>query len=339
LKHAGLAAVVALCCAVPYLYASLQYAGTPLFPLLGTGFQAAALGDGMMGRGDATWTNLVQFVFTHQPLEIVLLVAAGVVLFAFGRGKIPAIGGLAIAAALVAIALEIPWATFAIGDSDHGVRYALPFYGALLLSLLVDWRIVTGGGLWGWLFVAALAVAIPYCARDPDFGHPSLARADFIYGLTISREKALAAFHPFPIFPLEEGARAMARLQQAAEPGAGMLVVVDRPYQLDFARNRVETADCPGRVSPPPGMPLYGSDANMMSYLRASGIRYLAFSYGDDANYSPALMEMRMKQTDHPWSAYCSRAMVAMQEFLRRARSRSHIVYDDGQAFLIDLGS
>jgi hypothetical protein len=339
LKHAVMAAVVALCCVAPYLYASVKYAGTPLYPLLGTGFQAKELGDGMLGRGQATWNNLAHFVLANQQLEIVLLVAAGMALFALGRAKILAIGGIAIAAALVAVALEIPWATFAIGDSDHGVRYALPFYAALLLGSMVDWRIVTGGRLWGWLFAAALVVAIPYCARDPDFSHPSLARSDFVYGLTGSREKALAVFHPFPIFPLEEGGEAVARLQQAAKPGTGMLVVVDRPYQMDFARNRIETVDCPGRVSPPPGMPLYGSDAQMVSYLRASGIRYLAFSYGDNANYTPALMQMRMKQADHPWSAYCSKAMVAMQGFLRRARTRAPVVYDDGQTFLIDLSS
>jgi hypothetical protein len=222
---------------------------------------------------------------------------------------------------------------------DHGVRYALPYYRAILLALILDWRILTGGRLSGWLFAAGLALAIPYCARIPYWVRLDLARADLIYGLTGSAQRALVEFHPVPFFPLDEGADAMSRLQQRAQPGTRILVVVDRPYQLDFSRNQIETVDCPGRVSPRPGIPLHRGDTDMLAYLRAYDIRYLAFSYADDANYTPALLNMRMKQADHPWSAYCSRGMAAMQAFLRRARTKGRVVYDDGRTFLVDLES
>ena len=144
-------------------------------------------------------------------------------------------------------------------------------------------------------------------------------------------------FHPFAIAALEDGQAQMARMQAAAVPGTRMLVFIDRPYELDFARNRIETADCPGRVSPPPGLPLAGSDDGVLSYLRGQGVRYLAYSYGDDNSYSPQLLDARMKDADHPYAAYCSRGMSRIQGFMRRMRQNFRAVYDDGETFLIDL--
>ena len=330
------AAVVGAACLAPYLYTSMKYYGVLLYPIFGTGYQDKSI-TGLLGQSQATAEAVLQYIFTNQQLEIVLVIAAGVALYGLFRGnKVHLIRNLAFAAALAILVWDIVWAGFAMGESVHGVRYALPYYSAIMLALLLDWRIASlGSKLEGWVLAAGLAIAIPWCARDPDFSHPSIAKSDLAYGLTRSAELAAALFSP--IFSAEEGQAEMTRLQKAADPGTRMLVFVDRPYQLDFARNRIETADCPGRVSPPPGLPLTGGDSAIVSYLRTQGVRYLAYSYADGNNYSPELLDMRMKDASDPWGAYCARGMYLMHGFLGRARGLFHVVYDDGSAFLVDL--
>ena len=338
LLHGVIAAAAGLICILPYFYASAKFTGTPFFPLLGFGFQDPALGDGMMGRSQATFANVQHFILANPQLQIVLLIALGVALYALHRRDgTGLIRNLTLSALLAVSVVEIVWASFAIGDVVQAVRYTVPFFAAVLLALLLDWRVVAGAGMRGWVLAASLMVAMPYCARDPDWGHPSVGRSDLIYGWTGSFDSALALFHPFPIFPLEDGAPASARLQQAAAPGTRMLVFVNRPFQFDFARNQIETSDCAGRVSPPPGLKLDHDDVAVTTYLRGTGIRYLAYAYGDHDNYSPSLLSARVAMTEYPWTVYCARAMTRMLDFLQRARGRFHAAYDDGATVLLDL--
>jgi hypothetical protein len=292
----------------------------------------------LLGRAKATAANVQSYILANTQLSIVLLIALGTAFYALHRrGAEVAIRNLTLAALLAGCVVEIVWASFAVGESVHGVRYALPFFSAVLLAQLLEWRIVAGAGLRGWALAAGLAVAIPYCARDPDRSHPSIAASDLVYGWTGSFDRALALFHPYPIFPLDEGQAQMARLQQATAPGTRMLVFVNRPFQFDFTRNRIETSDCAGRVSPPPGLKLAAGDDAITAYLRGAGIRYIAFSYANNDNYSEALLTARMAMADAPWTVYCARGMDRMFGFARRAQARFHAAYDDGTNVLIDL--
>jgi len=339
LTDSAVSALVGVTCLVPYLYTAMKYYGTPLYPLFRAATQDKAIGDGLFGRSQATIGAIEHYILANPQLEIVLLVAASIALFGlFRRDRVHLIRNAAFALALGAVVFEIVWAVFAMGEYDHGVRYALPYYSAILLALLLDWRIVSHGSRGeGRVLAAGLALALPWCAFDPDLSHPSIAKADFVYGLTGSAERAHGVFHPFAILPLSEGQAQMDRMQSMAVPGSRMLVFIDRPYELDFARNRIETADCPGRVSPPPGLPLSGGDDAIISYLRGQKVRYLAYSYADNNNYSPQLLDARMKDAAHPYAAYCSRGMFRIQNFLKRMRGKFRVAYDDGQTFLLDL--
>ncbi len=339
LGDAAVAAGMGAGCLLPFLYTCWKYYGTPLYPVFRPTTQDPSIGDGLFGRSQATLEAIGHYILANQQLQIVLVIAAGVAFYGlFRKNQVHLIRNLAFAAALAVLVFEIVWAVFAMGEYDHGVRYALPFYAAILLALLLDWRIVSLGSMTqGRIFAAGILIAIPWCAFDPDFSHPSIGEADLVYGLTGSAQQAHSIFHPFPVAGLEDGQAQMERMQSTAVPGSRMLVFIDRPYELNFARNRIETADCPGRVSPPPGLPLAGSDDGMISYLRAQGVRYLAYSYGDDNSYAPQLLDARMKDADHPYAAYCSRGMARIQGFLLRMRQNFRAVYDDGETFLIDL--
>ena len=73
------------------------------------------------------------------------------------------------------------------------------------------------------------------------------------------------------------------RMQAAVPPKARLLVMIDRPYLLDFARNPIEILDQPGAASPAPGIPLVEGAEKVALYLQAHGIRYVGFVRPDKA--------------------------------------------------------
>jgi len=64
-------------------------------------------------------------------------------------------------------------------------------------------------------------------------------------------------------------------LQKLAPEGAAILTAVDAPYLLDYARNRLLSADVIGGTSPPPGMPLFKGPQELKKYLQKQGINYI----------------------------------------------------------------
>jgi hypothetical protein len=67
------------------------------------------------------------------------------------------------------------------------------------------------------------------------------------------------------------------RLQATVPPGVRLAVLLDEPYNLDFARNPIWNLDMPGYSSLPPGTPYFQGSERLESYLRRIGVRYLAF--------------------------------------------------------------
>lgn len=74
-------------------------------------------------------------------------------------------------------------------------------------------------------------------------------------------------------------------LQSAAPAGAPIAVLLDEPVHLDYRRNRILNLDLPGFASYRPGMPYFRGHQPVIEYLRAQGIRYLAFVRGDASRY------------------------------------------------------
>ncbi|HEY5242171.1 MAG TPA: hypothetical protein VIJ22_11920 [Polyangiaceae bacterium] len=63
-------------------------------------------------------------------------------------------------------------------------------------------------------------------------------------------------------------------LQAPIPAGERVVVMVDEPGRFDFRRNRIESLDMVGAISPPPGIPLFGSADGVADYLVGEGYRY-----------------------------------------------------------------
>ncbi|HVK72634.1 MAG TPA: hypothetical protein VM734_04915 [Kofleriaceae bacterium] len=75
------------------------------------------------------------------------------------------------------------------------------------------------------------------------------------------------------------------RLQATVPAGAPLVVMLDQPAYLDYARNDIINLDTPGYASFAPGLPFFRGAEPVAAYFRSHGLRYLAFVRGDHSRY------------------------------------------------------
>jgi hypothetical protein len=138
--------------------------------------------------------------------------------------------------------------------------------------------------------------------------------------------------------PLSAQQPEVRRMQGAVPAGERILVMIDRPYLLDFARNKIALLDQPGAVSPSPGLPLAGGGERVADYLMGQGIRYFALSFPDKAQtlYSRAGWTKHLTGSSPFWrrAAAAYLQVFAVVDDIARTRRR---IYDDGQMAVVDL--
>jgi len=140
--------------------------------------------------------------------------------------------------------------------------------------------------------------------------------------------------------PMAAAAPAVQKMQAAIPADAPLLVMIERPYLLDFARNPIQLLDLPGAASPRRALPLLEGGESVARYLVGEGLRYFAFA-------SPDRPENDLYRRSH-WkgqlgdaratSSGAARLYVATfdaTDYLARTR---HVLYDDGHFVVVDLG-
>jgi hypothetical protein len=141
--------------------------------------------------------------------------------------------------------------------------------------------------------------------------------------------------------PLDEGALPVQQMQGAVPPGQRLLVMIERPYHLDYSRNRIDHLDLPGAASPPPRFPLAEGGDKVASYLLAQGIRYFAFTLPDAAQdelYSRAHWKRQLTGPSRVWRLTAPLFLSTFDAVDQLAKSRRHL-YDDGHLVVVDLGA
>ncbi len=207
-------------------------------------------------------------------------------------------------------------------------------------------------------FVVACALAIALAAAERLATAPS--RRDFIVvGVTVAalllqlhgaldatyrnvgvaRER-LSGRDP-NITPLGAEADVVARLQQAVPAGERLLVMIERPYLLDYARNSITHLDQPGACSPPPGIPLAAGGEPVAAYLLANRIRYFAFVRPDKARdqiYNRAHWQRLLTGKLRVWRITAPSYLATFTTVDELAATRRKL-YDDGHLVAVDLAA
>ena len=126
------------------------------------------------------------------------------------------------------------------------------------------------------------------------------------------------------------------RMQQSIPQGETVLARLAYPFLLDFKRNRIFIADWPGGASLPPGMPSFKGAEALANYLISKSIRYVAYSYANEANFSWKLYGKRINHGNNTIRTLARHAFDFQNNLKQLGKTRKRI-YDDGYIFVLDL--
>jgi hypothetical protein len=129
-------------------------------------------------------------------------------------------------------------------------------------------------------------------------------------------------------------------MQETIPPGQPAIARMANPFLLNFSRNPIYVLDIPGGSGLPPGLPRSLNAEETARYFRSVSIRYLIYSYGDEAGF--------------PLSKYGEWIFWRGDGYLKRVREiairtfgSQHVfkklgtmyenLYDDGKIFALDL--
>jgi hypothetical protein len=126
-------------------------------------------------------------------------------------------------------------------------------------------------------------------------------------------------------------------MQYAVPAEEIILARMDRNFLLDFKRNNIYIIDMPGAVSLPPGMPYKEGSEKLADYLLSVGIKYVAYSYGNQANFTREVNSGMLRVHVNPWLKAETEHSFEYQDNLMELYKSRKAVFDDGKNFVLDL--
>lgn len=320
---------------LPWMLSMLQSSGTPLYPFFGKGngaFTSLALG-----------SHFLEFnVYSLYRLTSELIVGLGMFLpFAFlGWVWFKAQPGKS-----RNVALTVWWAAFLGAASliygENG--YALYYYSfsflvpSALLLLVLNWERGDARVSPGFLVSASgvgLAIWAVLCGVyiQQNIGIFQNAKA----AVNIERGSLKLGLLNSELVPERELAQ-YENLQNSVPAGQIILARLDRNFLFDFKRNQIYLADSPGIVSPSPGMPYGKGSEALAGYLLEQKVRYVAYSYGNEANFGRANAGTMLRPHVSPLLRAETLASFDFQDNLTELGKTRKRIYDDGKNFVLDL--
>jgi hypothetical protein len=344
----GAAAVVV----VPYMVAALRSSGTALYPvLLGTGNPAAPL-----RPTGGTFLDEISFflmiVFTPEPIHVWWLLLPIMVIAKDPRPL-------------------RPWRAYAIGCA---VGFVALVHSFMLSDAWNLWRYA-----FGYITPLAMVFAIEASARLPFLGRgdseatgPEATErgagrsaapgglvlpvaATFLLWLALvvnlieTRQATARRFVTvlqnikagwvFGTAKPEPRLRSYGALQRSIPEDAPLAILLDDPWALDYARNRIVSLDLPGFTAPAPGLPSFTTPEHWRAYFVSRGIRYLAFTDPGESTYlyRRAHWVERMFRDDELYQ-FMATHMVDTLDALTALAGTSTVLFHGDGLYAIDLG-
>lgn len=329
-RNWALAAGIAALVSIPYLVAAYRSNGTFLFPFLeGTWNPNVSL------RATApSWTDELQFLVwcfieTH-PIVVIPSVFAAMV---FATDPRP---GKPIVALLVAstLSLLLMVHSFVGSDTNHLWRYmfasALTLLAVFALEIGADESRTRLVPLGRWILLASLLLQLVVQREALPKRFSSLFEN--------LREARTLGRHGDPSARAEQ--QRYAALQASIPAGERVLIMLDDPQYLDFARNRIFNLDTPGYASPKPRLPAFAGAQALRAYLRGQGIRYVAFVRSERSRYfyrRPFWLWRIFNDAEifQTMSAYTLDAI----DTLATLATETQVLHDENGLVALDLGS
>jgi hypothetical protein len=106
---------------------------------------------------------------------------------------------------------------------------------------------------------------------------------------------------------------------------------------MNFKKHTIWIADFRGTASLPPGMPSFKGEEGLADYLVSHSIRYVAYSYANEANFPRHFFEPKLIPNKNKWLENQAVNTFEFQDSLQKLGESRKRIYDDGENFVIDL--
>jgi hypothetical protein len=326
----GIAAVVCALLMIPWMYATYRVAGTPLFPFLGTG-DAVATEFSHFADWSVIWKTYLRWAFCLSlPLAIAITILRN-----SSEASLRRLTWLVLVIAVGMMACAIPKITI------MALRYLFPLLAIfnLLIFLLFGWSDLA----WRRSFFAAMLLSMVGITYS--YGVHRLPT--LYYGWLFEPVARGIGFKPGPdpvvltydthLSRDRDGlAAGIAKLQSSIAPGAGVLAFIDAPTFLDYKRNKINTMDWPGVISPAPGLPSSDDSKDWLAYLRARHIRYVLVARERDMGTAPIRYYPPGMLGHSPWQDLLFRQFFRVRDILDGMRSACVTVFQDDKRMALD---
>ena len=317
---------------LPWMVYSYRVSGTLFYPLFGKGFHGSRYGTYLLPTAGMGLHNLLAFFDgLANALGAILAAQVCLIFLAYRRNKNSRLTDLVL---VVNLLIDVIF----IGIGTGGVqmfRYSFAILFAIAIFLLIQELTVfaepsalsplsSADNLPAVLLLGMLVGTAwhGFAAEQRDWRLQALK-----FGLTgqdVKSASEVAAYRD---------------IQLSIPPGQAVLVRLDKNFLLDFRRNPVYVNDLPGGASLPPGIPIFKGPEALADYLLDHGIRYLAYSYGDEASFSRAEFGNRLDPDVNVWIRKGAQIAFDFQDnavLLARTRKK---LFDNGNMFVLDLAT
>lgn len=328
-RHLGRVALLTAACLLPWWALALRSNHTFLFPIFPGNYDPAYAALTAPASWEARFHLYLSAALSDTPIQLMplLVLAAPALARRWHRGAMLGLWvGMVVGFAMVALSLP---------DAD---TFTIARYG---FAFVVAFALAVG------LAASEYLTAVPSKPDLAVLGVVLIAFAAQVHGTREaaihSVDGALARLHgPDPNHPpLGAGGDELLRMQSVVPSGERLLVMIERPFLLDYARNRITHIDLPGAASPPPHLPLAAGGEKVADYLLAEGIRYFAFVRPDRAQsdiYSRAHWQRLLTGSARGWRITAPSFLSTFDDLDQLAQSR-HRLYDDGHFVVVDLAA
>ncbi|MGL5064465.1 MAG: hypothetical protein ACRC62_31135 [Microcoleus sp.] len=317
---------------LPWSISLYQSSGTLLYPILGKGFHGSVYGGSVKLANSEILPKVVTKLRLYVILTIIYIAAALVIrLGIIGLKKKPIVREAALSIFISSVLGTLAIA-FATGSADN-YRYSYPqllvMFGLFILIIVEN---IEDNQINLKLKKIVSIAAVFLCVLVAFRTHK---HSDFMY-YQQTMNNIVMGINDVPLVTLEKREK-YAKMLDAVPQGSIVLTRLDKPFLLKFKQHTIWIADFPGGASLPPGMPSFKGEEALADYLVSHSIRYLAYSYGNEANFPKKFFAPRLIPNDNKWLENQAVNAFEFQDSLQKLGKTRKRIYDDGENFVIDL--
>jgi hypothetical protein len=313
--------LVALILWIPWGFGLYLSCATFQYPLLGSGNHGSRYGT-FNHSSDVFSLDFLRSLFgpiyyapSYSIAMMFAALIAGYVLIESRRSKRDVIFILYGAFLLSALYIAIT-----IGTSGYSnYRYVFP---AILAFLVFVLQFMTKAKL------LSLSIILLMCIS---FSFSQLAINKWGYASLVAR------FNPTVIAEsnLPDREPQVEKIQNAILTHSKVLLRTSYNFMFDFRKNDYQIADFPGAVSPPPGIPNFGSSKDMYLYLVSQDIDYVVFQYSN--LFDKESNSGRIAKDANSWLKAEALNAFAFHDRMMEISKILEVVYDDGETFALKM--